>query len=156
MTWICVRQTTSHPDVRPSGQTLKTVVNICRNQFLFLWPTKDFELPHADIKCTTDLDIDVKTLMSNIEEIILQLDPNSGVCKGRIIRIDEYHHSHLNIELRMFASKERDVAFSNQLISRVDQKAKSLMKSAAHVTVKLEFSPVTYLTGFYDPKITAE
>ena len=113
-------------------------------------------MPHADIKCTTDLDIDVKTLMLNIEEIILQLDPNSGVCKGRIIRIDEYHHSHLNIELRMFASKERDVAFSNQLISRVDQKAKSLMKSAAHVTVKLEFSPVTYLTGFYDPKITAE
>ena len=113
-------------------------------------------MPHADIKFTTDLDIDAKTLMSDIEEIILQLDPNSGVCKGRVIRIDEYHHSHLNIELRMFASKERDVEFSNQLISRVDQKAKLLMKSAAHVTVKLEFSPVTYLTGFHDPKITAE
>ena len=56
----------------------------------------------------------------------------------------------------MFASKERDVEFSTQLISRVDQKAKSLMKSAAHVTVKLEFSPVTYLTGFHDPKIIAE
>ena len=113
-------------------------------------------MPHADIKCTTDVDIDAKKLMSDIEEIILQLDPNSGVCKGRVIRIDEYHHSHLNIELRMFASKERDVDFSNQLISRVDQKAKLLMKSSAHVTVKLEFSPVTYLTGFHDPKITVE
>ena len=85
-------------------------------------------MPHADIKCTSDLDIDVKTLMSNIEEIILQLDPKSGVCKGRVIRIDEYHHSHLNVELRMFASKERDVEFSKQLLSRVNQKAKSLMK----------------------------
>ena len=113
-------------------------------------------MPHADIKCTSDLDIDVKTLMSNIEEIILQLDPKSGVCKGRVIRIDEYHHSHLNVELRMFASKERDVEFSKQLISRVEQKAKLLMKSAAHVTVKLEFSPVTYLTGFYDPGAPAE
>ena len=56
----------------------------------------------------------------------------------------------------MFASKERDVEFSTQLISRVDQKAKSLMKYAAHVTVKLGFSPVTYLTGFHDPKIAAE
>ena len=112
-------------------------------------------MPPADIKCTTDVDIDVKTLMSDIEKIILQLDPNSGVCKGRFMRIDEYHHSHLNIELRMFASKERDVEFSNQLISRVDQKAKLLMKSAAHVTVKLEFGD--YLpTGFYDPKIAAE
>lgn len=113
-------------------------------------------MPHADIKCTIDLDIDVKTLMSNIEEIILELDPKSGVCKGRVIRIDEYHHSHLNVELRMFASKERDVEFSNQLILRVDQKAKSMMKSAAHVTVKLEFSPVTYVTGFHDPAVAAE
>ena len=108
-------------------------------------------MPHADIKCTTDLEIDLKTLMSNIEEIILQLDPGSGVCKGRVVRIDEYHHSHLNIELRMFATKERDVEFSNQLISRVDHIAKLLMKSAAHVTVKLEFNPVTYITGFHDP-----
>ena len=69
-------------------------------------------MPHADIKCTTDLDIDVKTLMSSIEKIILQLDPKSGVCKGRVIRIDEYHHSHLNVELRMFASKERDAEFA--------------------------------------------
>ena len=78
-------------------------------------------MPHADIKCTSDLDIDVKTLMLNIEEIILQLDPKSGVCKGRVIRIDEYHHSHLNVELRMFASKERDVEFSKHLLSRVNQ-----------------------------------
>ena len=113
-------------------------------------------MPHADIKCTTDLEIDVRSLMSNIEEIILQLDPNSGACKGRVIRIDEYHHSHLNIELRMFSTKERDVEFSKQLISRVDQKAKSLMKTAAHVTVKLEFSPVTYLTDFYDPEVADE
>ena len=113
-------------------------------------------MPHADIKCTSDLDIDVKTLMLNIEEIIRELDPKSGVCKGRVIRIDEYHHSHLNVELRMFASKERDVEFSKQLLSRVNQKVKSLMKSAAHVTVKLEFSPVTYLTGFHDPKVSGE
>ena len=108
-------------------------------------------MPHADIKCTADLQIDLKTLMSNIEETILQLDPSSGVCKGRVVRIEEYHHSHLNIELRMFATKERDVEFSNQLISRVYHTAKSLMKSAAHVTVKLEFSPLAYRTGFYDP-----
>ena len=113
-------------------------------------------MPHADIKCTTDLEIDVKTLMASIEETILQLDPSSGVCKGRVTRIDEYHHSHLNIELRMFATKGRDVEFSHQLISRVDKKAKSLMKSAAHVTVKLEFSPITYLTSFHDPKINVE
>ena len=54
----------------------------------------------------------------------------------------------------MFATKEKAVEFSSQLISKVDKKAKLLMKSAALVTVKLELSPVTYLTGFHDPRIT--
>ena len=60
--------------------------------------------------------------MSNIEETILPLDPKSGVCEGRVIRIEEYHHSHLNVELRMFALKERVTEFSNQLFRRWTKK----------------------------------
>ena len=108
-------------------------------------------MPHTDIKYTADLDIDIKTLMLSIERIILDLDPTSGVCKSRAIKIDEYYHSHINIELRMYATKERDMVLVNQLITRVDQQTKSLMKSAAHVTVKLDFTPLPYLTGYFDP-----
>ena len=75
--------------------------------------------------------------MSSIEAVKLQLDQKSRVCKGQVIRIDKYHHSHLNIEPRMFALKERIVEFSDHLISRVDQKGRPLMQSAAHVAVKL-------------------
>ena len=56
-------------------------------------------MPHADIKYTSDIQIDLQTLMSHIEEIIFDLDPTSGACKGRAQRIDEYHHSHINIEV---------------------------------------------------------
>ena len=56
----------------------------------------------------------------------------------------------------MFALKDIDVEFSNHLISMVDQKAKPLMKSAAHVTVELGFSPVTYLISVHDPQVTVE
>ena len=108
-------------------------------------------MPHADIKYTSDIQIDIKTLMSDIEEIILGLDPSSGACKGRAQKVDEYHHSHINIEIRLFATKHRDSALLNELINRVDFKVKSVLKKAAHVTVKLEFTPLTYLTGFYDP-----
>ena len=38
-------------------------------------------MPHAEIKYTADIQIDLKTLMSDIEEIIMDLDPNSGACK---------------------------------------------------------------------------
>ena len=64
-------------------------------------------MPHADIKYTADIQIDLKTLMSDIEKIILDLDPTAGACKGRAIKVDEYHHSHINIEIRMFATKHR-------------------------------------------------
>ena len=47
-------------------------------------------MPHADIKYTSDIQIDLKTLMSDIEEIILDLDPTSGACKGRALKVDEY------------------------------------------------------------------
>ncbi len=105
-------------------------------------------MPHADIKYTSDIQIDVKTLMSDIEEIILDLDPTSGACKGRALKVDEYHHSHINIEIRLFATKHRDSTLLNELMDRVESRAKSLLKKAAHVTVKLEFTPLTYLTAF--------
>ena len=108
-------------------------------------------MPHADIKYTSDIHIDLKTLMSDIEEIILHLDPTSGACKGRALKVDEYHHSHINIEIRLFATKNRDIDLLNELINRIDSRAKSLLKKAAHVTVNLEFTPLTYLTAFYDP-----
>jgi hypothetical protein len=108
-------------------------------------------MPHVDIKYTSDIQIDLQTLMSDIEEIILDLDPTSGACKGRAQGIDEYHHSHINIEVRMFATKHRDIGLLNELINRIDRRAKSALKKGAHVTVKLDFTPVTYLTGFYDP-----
>ena len=108
-------------------------------------------MPHADIKYTSDIQIDLKTLMSDIEEIILDLDPTSGACKGRALKVDEYHHSHINIEIRLFATKNRDIDLLNKLINRIDSRTKSFLKKAAHVTVKLEFTPLTYLTGFYDP-----
>ena len=108
-------------------------------------------MPHADIKYTADIQIDLKTLMSDIEEIILDLDPTSGACKGRALKVDEYHHSHINIENRLFATKHRDIDLLNEIINRIDARAKSLLQRAAHVTVKLVFTPLTYLTGFYNP-----
>ena len=111
-------------------------------------------MPHTDIKYTADLDIDIKTLMRVIEEIILDLDPTAGVCKSRAFKIDEYLHPHVNIELRMYATKERDIELTNRLITRVDQETKSFMKSAAYVTVKLDFTPLPYLTGFFDPSVS--
>lgn len=108
-------------------------------------------MPHADIKYTSDIELDFKSLLLDIEEIILDLDPTSGACKGRALNVDEYHHSHINIEIRLFATKHRDINLLNELTIRFDNKAKSRLQKAAHVTVKLEFTPLTYLTGFYDP-----
>ena len=44
-------------------------------------------MPHTDIKYTSDIQIDFKTLLSDIEEIILDLDPTSGACKERALKL---------------------------------------------------------------------
>ncbi len=56
----------------------------------------------------------------------------------------------------MYATKERDIDLINQLITRVDHETKSLMKSATHVTVKLNFTLLPYLTGFFDPSVSSK
>ena len=82
-------------------------------------------MPHTDMEYTSDIQIDFKTLLSDIEEIILDLDPTSGACKGRALKVDEFHHSHINIEITLFATKHRDIDLLNELINRVDSKTKS-------------------------------
>ena len=105
---------------------------------------------HTDIKYTSDNQIDFKTLLSDIEVIILGLEPTSGACKRTALEVDGFHHSHINIEITIFATKHRDIDLLNDLINRVDSKAKSFLKNATHVTDKLALPPLTYLTGFYD------
>ena len=73
-------------------------------------------MPYADIKYTSDIQIDLKTLMSDIDEIILGLDPTSGECKGRAQRVDDFHHSHINIEIRLFATKNRNIDLFSKFI----------------------------------------
>ena len=96
-------------------------------------------MPHADIKYTSDIQIDLKTLMSDIEEIILDLDPTSGACKCRALKVDEYHHSHINIEIRLFATKNRDIDLLNELINRIDSKAKSFLKKRLMLLLNWSF-----------------
>ena len=81
----------------------------------------------------------------------MNLDLTSGACNGRALKVDEFYRSHINIEITLFATKHRDFDLSNEAINRVDSKAKSFLKKATHVKVKLVFTPLTYLTGFYDP-----
>ena len=80
--------------------------------------------------------------MSDIENIILDLDPTSDACKGRALKIYRYHHSHINIKIRMFATKPRKVFLLNKLSNRVDQRARALLKNDGLVTVKLIFIPL--------------
>ena len=76
-------------------------------------------MPHAEIKYTSDIQIDFTTLMPDIEKIVLDLDPTSGACEGRGLKIEEYEHSHINIEIGGFATKQHDINFLREIINRV-------------------------------------
>ena len=52
-------------------------------------------MPHAYIKYTSDIQSDLTTPISDIDEIILDLDPTSGAYKGGALKSDDHHHSHI-------------------------------------------------------------
>ena len=80
-------------------------------------------MPHADIKYTSDIQIDLKALMSDIGEFALDLDLTLGACKGRAQKVDAYNHSHINLEVRLFTTKNQDIDLFKELLNRVDARA---------------------------------
>ena len=91
-------------------------------------------MPHDDIKYTSDMQIDLKTFLSDNEKIILDLAPVSGACKGRGLTFNEHPYSRVNFEIRLFATEHCDIDLFKKLIHRVERRAKLLIKKVAHVT----------------------
>ena len=58
--------------------------------------------------------------MLDIEEIILDVDPTSGVYKERAINAKEHSLTpRITIKIRIFGTKHRNINFSNEVINRV-------------------------------------
>ena len=108
-------------------------------------------MPHAELKYSDDLIFDVPGMFNLIEQTILGLDADAGACKCRAYPAPAFHHSHILISLSLLAKPHRNAAFSAALLAEMEPKLKAMLAAPCQFSLRLEYSPSTYITNLHDP-----
>jgi len=108
-------------------------------------------MPHAELKFSTDLEIDAVAILAEIEKIILEHDSGAGACKGRGYPTSHYHHSHVTISVALLTKPHRDEAFSQALLADLENRIKALISAPCEFSLGLTYSTPFYVTNQHRP-----
>ena len=103
-------------------------------------------MPHAELKYSTDLDIDAGEILTQVEAMILRHDAGSGDCKGRAYPAAASHHRHVILEVSLLAKPHRDAGFVAALKSDLAAMLAGHLPRPCWVSVNLSFSGPCYHT----------
>lgn len=101
---------------------------------------------HAEIRYSSDMDLEPTQILARIEAIIQGKDPGSGACKGRAYRADAAHHRHILVEVSLLDKPHRDDAFMSDLCAQLETEIKSHLSGDYAFSLALTFSPKVYVT----------
>ncbi|MFS4581044.1 hypothetical protein [Phaeobacter sp. C3_T13_0] len=104
-------------------------------------------MPHAEIKYTSDLDLDIPAILAEIEQVILSHDSGSGDCKGRGYPTDSYHHTHVAATVSVLVKPHRDADFSNTLLEALKTAVTARIPAACAFSLELNYFGPFYTTG---------
>ncbi|MCT4559554.1 MAG: hypothetical protein N4A61_16020 [Pelagimonas sp.] len=107
-------------------------------------------MPHAELKYSADLALDVPVVLRDIEAIIARHDSGAGACKGRGYAASDYHHTHLLVTLNLLTKPHRDAAFSQALMADIEAGVKAHLTQSCHVSLALHYSDAYYITNFHE------
>ncbi|WP_293577639.1 hypothetical protein [Phaeobacter sp.] len=103
-------------------------------------------MPHAEIKYTDGLSIDPQALLAQIESRILAHDDGAGACKGRAIKIEDFHHRHIDIKVALLVKPHRDAAFSQALLADLRASLLPLIPKPSFFSLEVTYSGPFYIT----------
>ena len=104
-------------------------------------------MPHAELKYSSDLTIDVAAMLGTIEQIIQNHDSGAGDCKGRAYPAKVFHHSHLICDISLLNKPHRDAAFMQALLDALTAALKPQLPEGTKFSIGLSFSTPYYVTG---------
>ncbi len=107
-------------------------------------------MPHVDIKYSTDLNLDMKSLFKLVEEIINGHDPASGLVKGRAYPAENYQHTHVLFEISMLTKPHREKAFTEKLMSDLEKQIKAQISQDCMFSLAINYSGPFYLTNSHE------
>ena len=106
-------------------------------------------MPHAELKYSSDLEIDAKAILAEIEAAILEHDSGAGACKGRAYPADQFHHTHIAINVALLTKPHRDEAFSKALLADLETRIKAQLPQPCEFSLGLSYSTPFYVTCFH-------
>ncbi|MEW2912971.1 hypothetical protein [Leisingera sp. JC11] len=106
-------------------------------------------MPHAELKFSSDLDLDAEAILDEIEAVILEHDGGAGACKGRAYPTDRYHHTHITVSVALLTKPHRDEAFSQALLADLESRIKARLLQPCEFSLGLSYSTPFYVTNFH-------
>lgn len=103
-------------------------------------------MPHAELKYSTELEIDPAALLQGIEAILQKHDPGSGDCKGRAYPAPVSHHVHLIAEISLLPKPHRDAVFMEALRADLADFLRAELPRPCWMSLNLSFSGAQYVT----------
>lgn len=107
-------------------------------------------MPHAELKYSSDLEIDAGAILAAVEQTIQRHDAGSGECKGRAYPADQFHHTHLILSVSMLTKPHRDKAFTDALMQDIERVVKSKIGQSCYFSFALEYSTSAYVTNWHE------
>lgn len=104
-------------------------------------------MPHAELKYSSDLELDAPAILARIEAVIQSHDAGSGECKGRAYPSALTHHRHVLVQIALLPKAHRDGAFMNALLNDLKTAISALLPDDIFFSLGLEFSSPHYVTG---------
>ncbi len=101
-------------------------------------------MPQADLFYTADVSAPFRDLLGKVESAILELDDQSGECKGRAHKVVDYNHPHVLLRVSMLPKPHRDAAFAAEVTERLLDLARTEFPGVERVNVHVSFDLVHY------------
>ena len=108
-------------------------------------------MPHADLKYSSDLDLDLPRLMEVIEAVLQRHDPSSGDCKCRAYPAEVFRHTHLLVEIAMLPKAHRDTAFLKALRDDLEAAIKAELTQPLAFSMAIRLNDDLYITNMFAP-----
>lgn len=107
-------------------------------------------MPQVDIKYSSDLQVDIKKLFQDVENIINELDSSAGVCKSRAYPAMDYLHTHFYLRVALLRKPHRGKIFMEECLKRIKHNIEQTLPSGCYYSIELVFSSEYYVTSYVD------
>ncbi|MDU8926264.1 hypothetical protein RXV86_02595 [Alisedimentitalea sp. MJ-SS2] len=108
-------------------------------------------MPHSELRYSSDLNLDAKALLREIEQIILRHDAGSGECKGRAYPADIFHHSHCLLSVSLLTKPHRDAVFTKALLHDLEAGLRQHLAQPCFLSLGIQYSDDNYVTTAHSP-----